>query len=243
MFSAMSARALIGVLLAGAPAVSAHAALPVSADTAHALDLPVVEVSATGDHGSTLAVLLSGDGGWARGDKAIATALARAGMPVVGFDVPSYLAVARTPDEASADLGRLLEHYLQAWRKQRVVLIGYSHGANIAPFLVSRLPGDLRGRIGLLALVSLETNASFQFHVTDMMTEMHHQGDLPVRPELEKLKGLQVICLSGEGDRGSLCPSLPAALARDESLPGGHRVTGPEGGEVGRLILAATAAP
>jgi type IV secretory pathway VirJ component len=186
-----------------------------------------------------LAVLLSGDGGWAAGDKSIAAALANAGIPVVGLDVPSYLAVARTPDGASADLERLLEHYLRSWHAQRVILVGYSHGANIAPFLVSRLPDRLRERLVLLALVSLEESASFQFHLADIVADPRHDGDLPVRPEMEKLAGLPIVCLSGEGDRHSLCPSLPPTLARVQSVTGGHRVGGQEGSTVGQLILAA----
>jgi type IV secretory pathway VirJ component len=230
-----------GALFVGVLAAPARAAVPSPpADSGDGLGLPVVEVRATGEQGATLAVLLSGDGGWAGGDKAIAKVLAQAGIPVVGLDVPSYLAVARTPDGASADLQRLLQHYLQQWRKERVILIGYSHGANIAPFLVSRLPAELRERISLLAMVSLEQHASFRFHVTDMVAEVHHEGDLPVRPEVEKLKGLPMICMSGEHDRSSLCPLLPATVARFESIAGGHRVTRREGDIVGRQILAAT---
>jgi type IV secretory pathway VirJ component len=244
MIPPISTAVLRGALFVSVLAAPARAAVPsLPADSGDGLGLPVVEVRATGEQGATLAVLLSGDGGWAGGDKAIAKVLAQAGIPVVGLNVPTYLRVARTPDGASADLQRLLQHYLQQWRKERVILIGYSHGANIAPFLVSRLPGELRERISLLALVSLEQRASFRFHVADMVAEMHHAGELAVRPEVEKLKGLPMICMSGEHDRSSLCPLLPAALARFESITGGHRVTGREGDIVGRQILAAATTP
>ena len=234
----VSSGALVGALLLGAvPGTALGAGSP--GDSTSVEDLPVVEVPAVGAGDSTLAVLLSGDGGWAAGDKRIAAALSEAGIPVVGLDVPSYLAVTRTPDAASADLARLLEHYLRIWHKQRVILVGYSHGANIAPFMVSRLADSLRGRLVLLALVSLEQRASFRFHFTDIVAEVHHDGDLPVRPEVEKLAGLPMLCLSGAGDRHSLCPLLRPGLVRVQSIAGGHRVGGQEGSEVGRLVLAA----
>jgi type IV secretory pathway VirJ component len=158
---------------------------------------------------------------------------------VVGLDVPSYLGVARTPDGASADLGRLLQHYLTAWQKRRIILIGYSHGANLAPFMVSRLPDSLRRRIDLLAMVGLEDHASFRFHLADVVVVMRHDGDLPVLPEVEKLRGLRMLCVRGSTDRHSLCSALPAGLARVETTAGGHRVPGREGGGIVALILAA----
>jgi type IV secretory pathway VirJ component len=147
-------------------------------ELADVLGLPVVEVPATESARGTLAVLLTGDGGWAAGDKAIAAELAARGVAVVGLDIPSYLGVARTPDGAAADLGRLLEHYLDAWHKDRVILVGYSHGADVAPFMAPRLPDELRGRIDLLALLGPADRASFRFHLADILANLQHDGDL-----------------------------------------------------------------
>jgi type IV secretory pathway VirJ component len=201
--------------------------------------LPLVEVPATGPSGSLLAVILSGDGGWAAGDKQMAAALAEKGIPVVGLDSPSYLAVQRTPDGAANDLDRLLQHYLSVWHKQRVLLIGYSHGADMAPFMVSRLSPALRNRISLLALLGLEEHASFQFHLADIVTTFHHQGDLPVLPEMEKLRGMAILCLRGSDESKSLCSQLDPALARVETHAGGHRIVRKEGDDVVDLILSA----
>jgi type IV secretory pathway VirJ component len=202
--------------------------------------LPLVETPATGPAGSLLAVILSGDGGWAAGDKQMAEALAAKGIPVVGFDSPSYLAVQRTPDGAASDLGRLLEHYLSAWHKQNVLLIGYSHGADMAPFMVSRLQPALRNRIRLLALLGLEDRANFQFHLADLVTTFHHQGDLPVLPEVKKLWGMPILCLRGSNESKSLCSQLDPSLARVETHAGGHRIVRKEGNDVVDLILSAT---
>ena len=43
----------------------------------------------------------------------------------------------------AGDLARIIRHYLQAWNKKRVVLIGYSLGADVLPFLANRLPEDV----------------------------------------------------------------------------------------------------
>ncbi len=211
----------------------------VHTDSAGMLGLPLVEVPGRGATSPTLAVILSGDGGWAAGDKAMAAALADSGVAVVGLDIPSYLRVKRTPDEAAEDMSRVLRHYLASWHKDRVILIGYSHGADIAPFVASRLPQDLRRQIELVAMLGLEARANFEFHITDIVAAMSHDGDLPVLPEVEKLRGLPLLCVQGVGETHSLCSSLPPLLARVESRPGGHRIPRREGLATADLILAA----
>ena len=212
-------------------------------DSSDVLGLPVVEVPVRANTSSTLAVILSGDGGWAAGDKAMASALADSGIAVVGLDIPSYLQVKRTPDGAAEDLTRLLHHYLDGWHKDRVILVGYSHGADIVPFVASRLPRDLRNRVELVAMLGLEPRANFEFHLADILTEMSHEGDLPVLPEVEKLRGMSLLCVQGVGEAHSLCSSLPASLARVESRPGGHRIPGWEGRATADLILATARSP
>ena len=97
----------------------------VQSPTSHAAstvaDLPLIEVPVTGA-GSTFAVMLTGDGGWASADRAIAKALATHGIPVVGLSSPRYLMSARSPEEISRDLARILRHYITAWGRSRIAV-------------------------------------------------------------------------------------------------------------------------
>ena len=111
-------------------------------------DLPLVEVPAPDSNTDTLCVIVSGDGGWAAIDKGISAALAKQGIPVVGLNALKYFWSARTPDQSAKDLERILRHYLAAWKKQKVLLVGYSFGADVIPFMATRLPDDLRNAGG-----------------------------------------------------------------------------------------------
>ena len=73
-----------------------------------------------------MAVVISGDGGWAGLDKEVAGALAAKGIPVVGVNSLQYFWTARTPDGIARDLERILRRYLALWNRQEVMLIGYS---------------------------------------------------------------------------------------------------------------------
>ena len=101
--------------------------------------LPLVEVPATKGASDTLVVFISGDGGWAKIDKAISKILADNGMPVVGLNALQYFWTKRTPESASRDLQAILERYFARWKKQRVLFVGYSRGADVLPFMIARL--------------------------------------------------------------------------------------------------------
>jgi type IV secretory pathway VirJ component len=201
-------------------------------------DLPLILVPAP--KGPLLAVMLTGDGGWAPADKSLAAALVRRNVAVVGLSSPRYLVHGRTPDEAAGDLARILRHFLDAWQRERVVIIGYSRGADIGPFMESRLPPDLRDHVALTALLGPGEWATFKLGLFDLFRS-HGRNGLPVGSEVAKLRGKPVLCIYGSKDSGAICPSLHhAGLARAVVRPGGgHAVHGDEGPALVDVILAA----
>src|SRR5215472_19176949 len=76
-------------------------------------DLPVQEVHASGN-ANEFALLLTGDGGWAGLDQELAARLAASGVPTVGLNSLKYFWSARTPEETTRDVARLIRHYLAA---------------------------------------------------------------------------------------------------------------------------------
>ncbi len=216
--------------VAGAGAASgagkAAPAAPTAAAGQDVRDLPLVEVPAEGAASDTLAVIVSGDGGWAGIDREVGTVIASRGVPVVGLNSLQYFWTKKTPDGAAADLERILRHYRAAWRKERVVLVGYSRGAEVLPFMADRLPPDLRAAVRLVALLGPTGSVEFEFHVGDWLGGGGGKDELPVRPEVEKLAGLKILCVHGDEESDSLCPSLGAGLAIDMPLKGAHHFGG-----------------
>lgn len=201
-----------------------------------ATKLPVIEVPVpAGTSSDTLVVFVSGDGGWAKIDKDISAVLAATGMPVVGLNALQYFWTKRTPETAAADLESLLTTYLTNWRKSRVVLVGYSRGADVLPAMVARLPQETRARIRLLALLGPSPRVQFEFHMTDWVHDP--KGGFAVKPELDKLRGEHVLCLYGQDDHDSLCPALANTPAIDiVMMKGAHHFDGGYD-KLGRIIL------
>jgi type IV secretory pathway VirJ component len=199
--------------------------------------LPLVEVPSTRD-GPLLAFLISGDGNWAGADKDMAAELAARGISVVGLKARDYLKSRHaTPEGTTADAAQVLRTYLERWNRSGIVLVGYSRGADLMPFVARGLPEDLRDRVRLVALLGPADHASFQFHAIDLLKDVHRATDLPVLPEVEGLGWTKVLCVYGDDEKNSLCrldlPDFVQVVARD----GGHRIK--DGGPVVDAIVEA----
>ena len=211
---------------------------PATPDAPAVRDLPLIEVRSA-KRSPTLAVVISGDGGWASLDRQIGETFAARGVPVVGLNSLQYFWKARTPDQAAADLARILRHYLQAWNESEVVLVGYSRGADVLPFMVSRLPDDLRKRIRVVALLGVSLAAGFEFHITDLVAASHRGSDRRTVPEISRLHGLRVLCVYGTDETDSACRDLPRGLATVVAMPGGHHFNGAYPDLAARILQAA----
>jgi type IV secretory pathway VirJ component len=198
--------------------------------------LPVVKVPAPiGSHGPLLLVL-SGDGDWTGFMKELADIAAAHGAPVLGLKMRTYLSTPRKPDQVAADLEPVVREQLKEWNRDDIVIIGYSRGADTAPFIVNRWPTDLRARVRALGLIGLSDNASFEFHWEDLAIDVSRPTDIPTRPELEKLAGLSILCFRGEDEQKSAC-ARPAASMRTIVHDGKHRAKAGDG--TSELVLRA----
>ncbi|MDQ6802824.1 MAG: virulence factor [Acidobacteriota bacterium] len=187
--------------------------------------LPLIEVPATKGSSDTLVVFVSGDGGWAKIDKSISKVFAENGMPVVGLNALQYFWTKRTPDSAARDLQSILERYLKTWKKERVLFVGYSRGADVLPFMINRLPPELRSKTRLIALLGPSPKVEFEFHVGDWMRSTSKTG-YAVKPELDRLSSHNIVCLFGEDDKDSLCPVVSGPRISTVMLKGAHHFDG-----------------
>lgn len=203
--------------------------------------LPLVELPPAATAAPTaeyLAVIVSGDGGWADIDREIAGVLATRGIPVIGWDSLHYFWTRRTPDGVGQDLAKVLDTRLKIWPARHVLLIGYSLGADVLPFMVSRLPPGLKDRIALVTLLGISPSMDFEFRVADWLPGKHRPAPYPTGPEVAKLVPLKTLCVYGAQEDDSLCPQLKGDTVMVKKLPGGHHFDG-DYQKLTRIILEA----
>ena len=184
-------------------------------------DLPVVELP-TKRPSDALAIVYSGDGGWRDLDRTLGALLSARGIPVVGIDVLRYFCHTRSPADAAADLARLIDHYCGAWGSRRVLLIGYSFGADILPFAYNRLAHRQRAQVTALALLAPVRGADFEVSIAGRLGE-HRRSGQPTAPELLRIPAAKVLCVYGADEAAtSLCTAPGIGAIRRLERPGGH---------------------
>jgi type IV secretory pathway VirJ component len=220
----LSLAAVLGLALAGA---------------AEASNAPrLVEIPATAP-GDALAVIYSGDGGWGPLDRGVAKALAESGAPVLGVNSLRYFLTRRSPQSAADDLAAELRRHQALWGRQKVVLIGYSFGADALPAIVPQLPADLRAQIKGVVLIGTGPNGDLAFHPASWLNRPTADS-YAVAPAVEALKGLPMTCIYGDKERDDICSSLPATTIRQVKLSGGHHFDG-DYAALGQAVVRAAA--
>lgn len=226
----MKPRALLFATLA-AVAVTAVLARPAPAWTG-----PIAIPSARA--GDTLAVLYSGDGGWGPLDQKIARRLADNGVPTIGVNSLSYFRTDRTADAVASDLADSLRAHERQWDRRKVVLIGYSFGADALPAIIPRLPADVRAQVSRVVLIGAGPTGDLRFHPASWLN-LTPRDSFPVAPAIAALKDVKITCVYGDKERHDICPDLPDAQIAKIRLPGGHHFNG-DYATLGEAVLRAS---
>ena len=186
--------------------------------------LPVIELPAEASH-DTLAIILSGDGGWRDLDRTIGGILQSEGVPTLGLDSLRYFWNKRTAEETARDLSDLIDRYAAKWGVGNVVLVGYSFGADVLPATFLALDSDARARVREVSLLGLSPQADWEITVSGWLGSASSAAT-PTAPALAQLPPGLVQCMYGAAETDSPCPALAAAGAEVIATSGGHHFDG-----------------
>ncbi len=169
--------------------------------------------------GDTLAVFLTGDGGWRAIDQKVTEYFNSHGISVVGVNSMTYFLRKRTPDEVAEYISNLIDSYKAKYSRSRVMIIGYSFGADIVPFVANRL--QFR-RNDISAAVMLGVAAYSPFEVTYSEWMGHLQGDYATMPEIEGIKNIPMFFAGGSNDNSTIAHTLDRKKYDVVIINGGH---------------------
>ncbi len=127
-------------------------------------DLPIDTLNSS-DANKPLILYLTGDGGMNSFSRSFVKQWNKRGYPIVALNLKSYLWNAKSPDKAASDVTGLLRKYMRSWKRQRLVFVGYSLGADVLPFVQTRLDDDVKDKSSHLVLLSPSATTDFEVHV------------------------------------------------------------------------------
>jgi len=174
------------------------------------------------DKQAPFALLISGDGGWYGFEQSIADNLAKTGIPTVGLDSKKYFWKRRTPEETATDIAGALNFYCKEWGRDKFVLIGYSLGAEIVPFIINRLPDDMKLKVKSAVLLSPATTTDFEIHISNMVGIGNPKNTYNVVDEIDKMKLIPTLVILGEKEKSRIPALLTGTDVKIKEIPGDH---------------------
>jgi type IV secretory pathway VirJ component len=196
---------------------------PAKVDAGQVKNLPlVITNSKIQDRQAPVALLISGDGGWYGFEQSIADNLAKQGIPTVGLDSKKYFWKRRTPEETASDIARSLNFYGEEWGRTKFVLVGYSLGAEIVPFIVNRLPEETKSKIESVVLLSPATTTDFEIHISNMLGMGNRQNTYNTIDEIIKLQSVPTLIIFGDGEKTEIPALLSKTSVIIKKIPGDH---------------------
>ena len=184
-------------------------------------DLPLILIPTSIKGTQPLTFFISGDGGWTSFDQSICEKLAGKGIPVVGLDAQKYFWNEKNPKDVAEDLTIAINHYMQLWDRKTFVLLGYSFGACVAPFIANQFTDQLKESLKGVYCFSPDVTGDFEIHISDMLHfKTHDKYNVP--NELKQIKSMNPVCIFGDEEDSDIRDAFSSEGIRIETLPGTH---------------------
>jgi type IV secretory pathway VirJ component len=195
--------------------------LQAQSDSLLVSDLPLTIIPSAIKSELPLAIFISGDGGWTSFDQSLNEKLAEKGIPVLGLDAQKYFWNERKPNEVADELAVVAKHYLNLWNRNNFIFIGYSFGADVAPFISNSFSPELKEILKGVYCFSPDASGDFEIHITDMLNYSSREK-YDVSSELKQIKSMNPICIFGSNEDAEFQDVLSKAGIKTEILPGSH---------------------
>lgn len=200
-------------------------------------NLPVVVKPPTAGTTEPLILYITGDGGMKKFSANVIESFRQQNYPVVALNALKYFWNKKTPQQAAKDVASLISYYQGQWGTNHgVVLIGYSLGADVLPFIYTSLPAETAEKVKHLVFLSPSLNTDLEVHVSDMLGKSSSKG-MSVPSEINKIKDKPLLLVFGAEEKDF---NLSALNVRYQQLilPGGHAYDEDAGGVAGKILAA-----
>jgi type IV secretory pathway VirJ component len=173
-----------------------------------------------------IVLLLSGDGGWFSFEQAIADKLGAYGISTIGIDSRKYFWSRKTPENTASDMAEILRYYGKEWGKTRFILMGYSLGAEIVPFLMTLFPENLKSNVLSVVMLSPAKTTDFEIHLSNMLDLGNRQNTYNVIEEIKKIQYINTICIYGDSEKSPIPELFKGTSIKFVFIPGDHHYHG-----------------
>jgi len=170
---------------------------------------------------------ISGDGGFNKFSTSFMQTLNKQGYAVIGLNAKDYFWTQKKPKEAASAIEAAIDESNKQWKRTNIVLIGYSFGADVAPFMLTNFSPALASKVSRLILLSPSPKTDFEIHVMQMLGWGKSLGE-SVPAEINKITK-PVIFIVGDDEKEFPFSQLTIKSKQVIKMPGGHHYDGDVG--------------
>ena len=202
--------------------------------TVQSQNLPIKEWTANA-HDKPLIFYISGDGGMNKFSTSLCEAFYKKGFDVSALNARSYFWDKKTPEKTADDINNFLTEKLSGRKNQQIVLIGYSFGADVVPFILKGVSKNIDDKILVSFLMASSGNTDFEIHWADIFGS-NTKRSMDVVTEINKLTDEKIVIISASDDKTLAVNNITLKRFTHEVLPGGHHFDG-DTEEIVKVIL------
>lgn len=184
-------------------------------------DLPLTIIKSDTKDNLPFAFMISGDGGWNSFDQELSEQFSKNGIPVLGLDAQKYFWNTKTPQNSALAISKAIDHYMKQWNKKSFILVGYSFGASVVPFIANNFPNELKEKMKGIYCLSPDETADFEIHLLDML-QVKTTEKYNVLDEISIIKNLNPVCFFGEKENETVRKNFKSSGAKVITLAGNH---------------------
>jgi type IV secretory pathway VirJ component len=180
------------------------------------------------DSSNYLVFHVTGDGGMKGFDIKLSEEFKAHRFSYILLNSYKYFFASKTPDQFAKDIIPVIQDYISKWGKNEIVLSGFSFGAEVIPFLFTRLPEELKQKVKLVLLLSPASTSDFTIHFADMIgAENTYAND--VVKEVERITTVPVLAIFGEKEDSSFPSNHKQVNFQTLFIKGSHHFTDADG--------------
>lgn len=167
---------------------------------------------------------ISGDGGWNKFSTAFIQNLSSKGYKIVGLNAREYFWHKKDAVQTAEDMSLVITSHMKTAKNKSFVLIGYSFGADVIPFIVSHSNAEITANLKYLILMSPSSSTDFEVHISELLGVGNNNG-LSVPAEINKIEK-PVLFVFGDKEDDFPMKDIRIKNYKVEKLPGGHHYDG-----------------
>jgi type IV secretory pathway VirJ component len=183
-----------------------------------------LSIYANADSTKPLIFYISGDGGFNKFSTSFMQTLNKQGYAVIGLDAKDYFWHKKKPQDAANAIEADINEINKKWKKQNIILIGYSFGADVAPFMLTRFSSGMAAKVNHIILLSPSSKTDFEIHVLQMLGWGKDSGE-SVPAEINRIS-VSVAIITGDDENEFPFGELTIKNKRLIKMPGGHHYDG-----------------